>query len=465
MTTATQRQKSSKNLVGSTKTHKEIVSFLDSQKEIEYGPQAPKRMKQLDALLGNISQKIDIVLVGGTNGKSSTIHFANKLLKEEGYKVGTSYSSHILNYNERIAIDFETIQNKAFTDSVNEVIGVVETNKIQATSFEITTMAALLYFVSEKSNVALLEVGLGGKHDATSIFNPKIVAITRIAQDRTDVLGDDLDEVTIHMLSLAKPGSRVISAEQSKIRLGKMKECIEKNKAKWEMSIRKLAALPYMYEQLYGRSASLGERIAQIYVEDIKQKFSPFLKGNLLATKRGQRGRPTLEAKRNAELHPIKTLKKFWQEEFSLLPSRFELLNKGKPSILLDNADNLDAFANTFLGVRLLHYQHSIKDLSLIMGLTSDIDMLEALKLVRYLLKKVNGQVIFVSIDGIPSHSPQDLVKTAKELGLKAKSFDTFEKAFEAGKASVDEREGLAVLIGHQQLIRQYWTSKGIKKV
>jgi len=464
MVPVTQDQKSSKSIVGGVRSYKEVVSFLDSLKSIDYSKNTLERMKQLDKLFGNITQKVPTILVGGTNGKSSTIHFANKLLKEEGYKVGAAYSSHIFTYNERVCVDFQAIQNKAFVDIVNEVINMAQTHKIDATSYEIMMIASMLYFKSENVNLALIEIGLGGKLDATNIFVPKIVAITRIAQDQSNILGEDLDTITYDILEVAKKDTWLISSEQSKIRLNKMKEWAEKRSVNWAMPIRKLASLPYIYEQLYGRSASLGERIAQVYVEDICKKFSPFLRGNLLATKKGQRGRPTLEAKRNAELNPIKTLKKFWLDEFELLPGRFELLNKEKPSILLDNSDNLDAFINTFLGIRLLHYQNPLKDFSIIMGLSSCTKMVEAVKLVRYLLKKISGQAFFVPIPNQDSHNPHDLANLAKELGIKAKAFDSFAKAFDEVKITVDEREGLSVIIGHQNLVSEYWKHRGIKK-
>lgn len=461
----TQKQKGDKTVVGNAKSHKEVISLLDSLKAIEYNKKSLERMTQLDKLFGNISQGIDVVLVGGTNGKSSTIHFASKLLKEEGYKVGAAYSSHILTYNERICVDFQQISNKRLTDIINEVHAASQAHKINATSFEVITIAALIHFKEEKIDIALFEVGMGGKFDATNIFNPKIAAVTRVASDHTDILGEDLDEITFDMLEIAKKGTWLVSAEQSKIRLNKMKKWAEDRGVSWAMPIRKLAALPYMYEQLYGRPASLGERIAQIYVEDICKKFSPFLRGNLLATQKGQRGRPTLEAKRNAELNPIKTIKKFWQDEFSLLHGRFELLDKEKPSTLLDNADNLDALTNLFLGIRLLHYQKPIKDLTLIIGLTPCIKALEALKLVRYLLKKVSGQVLFVPIPGAPCHSAAELGDIAKELGIKSTSCETFEEAFKLAKESTDEREGLAVIAGHQKLVTEYWKQRGIKNL
>jgi dihydrofolate synthase/folylpolyglutamate synthase len=465
MMPVTQKQDGGKHTVGNAKSHKEIIALLDSLKAVEYSKQSLDRIKKLNKLFGNISQEIDVILIGGTNGKSSTIHFASKLLKEESYKVGAAYSSHILTYNERLCCDFQSISNKTFTEIANEVISMAQTHKIEATSFEIMTIASLLHFKAEKVDVALFEVGLGGKYDATNIFNPKIAAVTRVALDHTDILGEELDQVTFEMLEIAKKDSWLISAEQSKIRLNKMKAWAEENSVKWAMPIRKLAALPYMYEQLYGRAASLGERIAQIYVEDIRKKFSPFLRGNLLATKKGQRGRPTLETKRNAELNPIKTLKKFWQDEFSLLHGRFQLLDKEKPSVLLDNADNLDAFTNLFLGIRLLHYQKPLKDLTLIIGLPTHVKSLEALKLIRYLLKKVTGQAFFVPIPGAPCHNASELGELAKELGMKAKSFATFAEAFNAAKENVDEREGLAIVTGHEKLVREYWNNRGIKNL
>lgn len=448
------------------KNYSEVVAYLEALPQEDYGKQVVERMEALDGLLGNLASKIDIIVVGGTNGKSSTIHFASKLLKKEGIKVGTSYSTHILSYNERMAIDSQAISNKTFAEIVSEIIAVAQTHAIKATALEITTMASLQYFVKEGANVAILEVNYGGKYDATSIFNPKIAAITRVADDYKGLLGKDLDAVACEMIDVAKPGSWFISAEQSKTRLQLMKTYAENKNIKWTMPIRKLATLPYIYEQLYGRTASLGERIAQIYVEDIKGKFSPFLRGNLLATQKGQRGRPTLEAKRLAELNPVKTLKGFWNEEFELLRGCFELLDKERPSILLDGGSNLDAFNNVFLGIRLLHYQKTIKGLALVVGLSRALDAYEVMKTIRYLFKKVNGQIFFVLLPdaSIESHDLDFLVSIAKDVNIKATACTSFTDAFEQAKNSVDDRDGLVVVTGSTQLVSGYWKQRGIKK-
>lgn len=466
LTVSEKKQKTTGEYLGSQKSYNDVINYLDSLKSYEYCQESIDRIKLLDELLGDISNKTDTILIGGTNGKSSTIHFTCKLLKEEGFKVASCYSNHFLNYNERVVLDSEAISNKDFTDSVNKVIEVAEKNEINATSFEILTMASFIFFQAKDVDVILLEVGLGGKYDATNICNPKISAVTRIAQDHKSTLGDDLDKITFELLEIAKPGGWFISAEQSKIRLQKMKDFIEDRDVRWAMPIRKQAELPYLYEQLYGRTASLGERIAQIYVEDIKGNFSPFLRGNLLATNRGQRGRPTLQAKQDSQLNPIKTLKVFWRDKFDLAKGRFEYLSKEKPPVLLDVAHNVDAFENLFLGVRLLHYQKPIKGLSLIMGVSKDINSLEAVKSIRYLLKKVSGQVFFVPLpNNQPCHDVQTLVEMAKEMRVKAMSAESFALAFDEAKGFVDEREGLITIFGSNDMVSEYWKYREIKKI
>ena len=468
LTSVEQAKKKSRPSLGKARGYSEVVEYLNSLKSYEYGEKSLQRMKMIDKLFNNVSTKIETILVGGTNGKSLTMHFASKLLKEEGYKVGTSYSTHFLMYNERLVTDAQnSITNKDFTDTVNKVIDVTEKNNIQATAFEITTMAGILHFIDEKVDVALFEVCYGGKYDATNIFTPKIAAVSRVAEDNRGILGSDLDQVVFEMLEIAKPGCWFISAEQSKIRLQKMKSWIDEHQVKWSMPIRKFATLPYIFEQLYGRIASLGERIVQVYIEDIKGKFSPFLRGNLLATQKGQRGRPTLEAKRNAELNPVKTLKGFWLDQFNLLKGRFELLDKEKPTILLDSANNLDAFTNLFLGIRLLHYQKPLKGLSLVITLSKAVNSIEAIKLIRYLLKKVSGQLFFVTLEGADTsfYMAEELEKQSKELNVKTKICQTFAEAFELAKTSVDERDGLVAVSGSHEIVGEYWKYRGIKKI
>ena len=123
----------------------------------------------------------------------------------------------------------------------------------------------------------------------------------------------DVKELIAQMTQLVQPQTHVVSADQSKIALQELLEKVEARNGVWGMPIRKLANLPYPFEQLHGRCAALAERIGTIFLENFVDKDT-LVGSSLLSQERGRRGRPTLEAKRQAELNPKRTLEQFWKE-------------------------------------------------------------------------------------------------------------------------------------------------------
>lgn len=455
---------------GIQRNYNEIVEYLDShwstrtEKDLSV-------MQALDKALGNPSKDVNTVLVGGTNGKGLTINFASILLKEEGFRVGSFYSPHILTYNEQFALDNETISNKAFTELANEVINAAETHEVKATTIEILSAMALVYFRDQKVDVALLEMRKRNAYDTFAICNPKIVAITRITDDLIPTATTPINIIIEDMLQVVKPATHVASADQSKTNLEVMLEETKKHGGTWAMPIRKLAPLTYPFEQLHGRCAALAERISQIYVDEFTQTAA-VTDASLLAKQKGQRGRPTLEAKRQAELNPKKTLDQFWKEHTAQLPAHFQLLDKEKPSILLDNARNFDALKNLLLGIRLMHYQRPLKGLALIFGYDKKLINTEKfLRELRYFSKKMSAHVIFCPISqDVPgvfeeSWDVEQITNDVKSLKIKAKSAKNFSEAFEMAKQLVDERHGLVAIAGSQSIIAEYWRNKGMKKL
>lgn len=470
MKTSTQKQPTTKGSVaGKQYSYSEIVDYLDSHWQTNPQDSSLTCIKQLDQAFGGISQQLNTIIVVGSNGKSLSAHFATQLLKEEGLSIGTFYSPHILTYNERFALNNETIANKNFTDLGNEVINTVESLQLSANSLDILTMMALLYFKQNNVDVAILEVSEGGQYDPVNICTPKIVAVTRITENtrRTTLLDNALQEI----LGVVKKNTHVVSADQSKLNLQVMQTFVEKLGAVWAMPIRKLAPLPYPFEQLHGRCAALAERIAQIYINTFAHKDAVIVSNSLLTKQKGQRGRPTLEAKRQSELHPKKTIEQFWKDVQNTLPARFQLLDKEKPSILLDAAANIDAFQNLLLGIRLLHYQRPLKGLTLILGCNNPrLDIAEFLKLLRYFFKKTSGHVIVCPIEPIPGQDTQvwdaeKITNDIKSMKIKARSAKDFAEAFDVAQKSVDERHGLVVITGSSTIVTEYWRFKGIKKL
>lgn len=457
----------------SQKNYNEIIEFLDARWPVKRTDKELVAVKALDKALGYPSKSSSIALVGGTNGKSLTINFAATLLKEEGLKIGTFYSPHVLTYNERFALNNEFISNKVFTEIANEVINAAELNNIKADASDILGMMALLYFKQQAVDIALMEMAEGSSVDPLFICAPKIIAITRITEDEASPLSQETAHAMIRqMLQVVKPQTHVVSADQSKANLQVMLEQTKQNGGVWSMPIRKLAQLSYPFEQLHGRCAALAERICQIYVDQFATKETIVLQNSLLAKQEGKRGRPTLERKQRERENPRKTIDQFWKDILVTLPAHFQVLDKEKPTILLDNASNIDALKNLLLGVRLLHYQRPLKGLTFIFGCDkTKINVEEFLRLLRYFSKKNSANIIFCPIEAtIPGIHTQSwdvdqITNDVKSMKIKARSAKNFEEAFDTAKKSVDERHGLVVISGSQEIIAQYWNSKGIKKL
>lgn len=454
------------------RSYNEIIEFLDSHWTSNKDDKQLSCIKQLDKACDNPSKKVKTIIVGGHNGKSLTINFTANLIKGEGLTVGTFYSPHFLTYNERFAINNETISNKAFTEYANEIITIAEAEGLTPNTYELLTIIALHYFAKNNIDVALLETYDAKINDAVTICNPCITAITRVVGHTALACERVSHEIIKEVLSVVKEGTYVLSADPSKINLQIMSDIVTEKGGTWGMPIRKLAQLAYPLEQLHGRSAALSERIANIFVNQFAHKDALIVSGTILTKWKKQRGRPTIEAKKQAVLNPQKTIDQFWRDAATTLPSRFQLLNKEKPTLLLDNASNLDALRALLLGVRLLHYQRPLKGLTLILGCNNpDIDLHELFKLLRYFFKKTSGQVIICPIKPLPGHKGSEpwnvekITNDIKSMKVKARAVASFKEAFEIAQKSVDERYGLVVITGCSSIISEYWHNKGIKKL
>ncbi len=477
------KQQPEKGFVISDKqrNYNEVIEFLDNNWYLWQANPTLERIKKLDQALGNPSTKLHTVLVAGSNGKSLTINLTAKLLKEEGLNVGTFYSPHLLTYNERIAVNNETVSNKVFTDLANEVITTAQKLKMDAVdSYEVLTMMAILHFSRQELDAAIFEVHEGGKFNPVNILQAKAVALTRITDNSETVASEEkvnasqIKNMIIDAMGIVKNGTAIVSGDQNKSNLQLMQSITQEVGGQWMMPIRKLVVLQYPLEQLHGRCAALAERLAQMFVEKNVTVNATIVSDSLLTKKQGQRGRPTLEAKKHSELNPKRTLDAFWKEHGTtdILAGRFELLDKEKPSILLDNARNVDAFKNLLLGIRLLHYKRALKGLAIIVGASKDsLCNEEFLRLVRYFFKKTSGQLIICPIEpviaGVHEEQSWDVEQVCNELKamkVKARACANFEEAFDIAKKSIDERHGLIVVTGSNAMINLYWKHKGIKK-
>ncbi|MFH6972870.1 bifunctional folylpolyglutamate synthase/dihydrofolate synthase [Flavobacterium petrolei] len=181
----------------------------------------------LIAHLDNPQEKIKCIHVGGTNGKGSTSHMLASILQEAGYKVGLYTSPHLKDFRERIKINGKDISEEFVTDFINEHKTFFESNDMSF--FEMTVGLAFDYFAKEKVDIAVIEVGMGGRLDATNIITPLVSVISNIGMDHTQFLGNTLQSISFEKAGIVKPNIPVIigeyTSETKAVFLAKAKEC------------------------------------------------------------------------------------------------------------------------------------------------------------------------------------------------------------------------------------------------
>ncbi len=157
------------------------------------------RVEKMLELLGNPQNKIKCIHIAGTNGKGSTTAIITSILKEEGYTVGMYTSPYLEEFEERIQINGVNIPKERLAELVSKIEKVseqiVSLGFDNPTQFEIITTIMFLYFAEENVDYAVIEVGLGGRLDATNVIDPVLVVITSISYDHMNILGETIEEI------------------------------------------------------------------------------------------------------------------------------------------------------------------------------------------------------------------------------------------------------------------------------
>lgn len=196
---------------------------MDYQQAVDYieSPALPRgrygleRLKQALELLGNPQHKVRFVHVAGTNGKGSCAAMLASVLKEAGYRTGLYISPHLRRYNERMQVDGVDISDDDLIRAAQRVKEVCEQLGGTPIVFEVLTLMALWYFAECRCDFVVLEVGIGGKLDATNcIPAPAAALIAQLGFDHTETLGSTIEEIAAQKGGIAKPGSQLVMAGQ-----------------------------------------------------------------------------------------------------------------------------------------------------------------------------------------------------------------------------------------------------------
>ncbi len=167
---------------------------------------------KLCSQVDNPQSKFKSIHIAGTNGKGSTSHMLAAILQTAGYKTGLYTSPHLKDFRERIRLNGKMIPKGVVVDFVNNLRTNIE--EIDPSFFEVTVALAFHYFAQEQVDIAVVEVGLGGRLDSTNIITPLVSVITNIGLDHVDILGNTLAQIASEKAGIIKPGIPVVVGEK-----------------------------------------------------------------------------------------------------------------------------------------------------------------------------------------------------------------------------------------------------------
>jgi len=197
--------------------YQETIQFLFSQLPMyqRIGKAAYKanldNTLALDSYFNHPHRQFKSIHVAGTNGKGSVSHMLASVLMEAGYRVGLYTSPHLKDFRERIKVNGQMITEEYVVDFIANHGAIF--NEVKPSFFEMTVAMAFQYFATEKVDVAVIEVGLGGRLDSTNIITPELAVITNIGLDHTDLLGNSLKSIALEKAGIIKPGAPVLIGE------------------------------------------------------------------------------------------------------------------------------------------------------------------------------------------------------------------------------------------------------------
>lgn len=426
-----------------------LYSFIDYslQKTFRYSPEKfdLERMRKFAASLGEPQNDYKVIHVAGTKGKGSVAAFCASAIKEIGSRVGLYTSPHLEDFTERIQVDGFPISPGELTDLVAEIKPYVAAIP-ELTTFEITTGLALLYFSRREVEVAVLEVGLGGRLDATSICSPQVTVITSISYDHTAILGDTLAEIAGEKAGIIKPGIPLVLSPQ----LPEANQAIERIAAEREAPVIRVGE-DFLYQPL---SRNLQEQSLRVWVsEDYRSASNP-----LVSSGDGE-GAPvnlTIPLLGDHQLENAATayaaLQVFKGKDFELSaagirkgfrsvhwPGRFEIL-RADPPLIIDSAHNRDSAQK--LHATLEQYFPGWPVI-LVFGASEDKDIRG---MFAELLPGVE-QVVVTRSTHPRAADPQELVRMAQEFDCPTIACQTVEEALKIAQ-SQSGGEGLILVTG-----------------
>ena len=380
--------------------------------------------------LGNPQTKIRTLHVAGTNGKGSVSHMLAAILQTAGYKTGLYTSPHLRDFRERIRINGEMISQEEVVQFVESQRNSIE--EIEPSFFEVTVAMAFNHFAEQKVDIAVIEVGLGGRLDSTNIITPLLSVITNIGYDHTNILGNTLPEIASEKAGIIKPAVPVVIGERQeeteKTFLLKAKECsaeivfasdewkveeLSKSTDQGDSEIINIAILRKDETNKLELSLDL---TGSYQLKNIKTVFSA------VQVLRHQAFKIS-----NAQLkEALKQVK-----HLTGLMGRWHTINR-QPLIICDTGHNEHGIKEVLENIRSTAY----KNLHMVIGMVKDKDITKVLSLLP-----AQAEYYFCSPTIERAKPAPELAEEAKLFGLQGKCYSSVADALAAAKLNAEKED------------------------
>ena len=335
-----------------------------------------ERIKFLCKRLNNPQDNYKTIHIGGTNGKGSISKYLASILIDSRKKVGIYTSPHIERFSERIIVNNNEISESDLIkiyNQINPIISEMEEQGLTPTYFEIVTAIAFLHFSIKKVDIAIIEVGLGGRYDATNIIKPILTIISNVSLDHCDRLGDTIEKISYEKAGIIKNNIPIITSAKNKALEIIKKISKEKNSSLTTISEKNYERINFNYEK----------QIFQVNILDKKY----IIKTKILGKYQGENISCAVAASVFLNDHNIKISKENIINGIfkTKNPGRMEIVSK-RPLIVLDGAHNLKGIKKL---KKTLKNDFEFNRLILIIGILEDKKYIDMLKEIIPLADKI----------------------------------------------------------------------------
>jgi dihydrofolate synthase/folylpolyglutamate synthase len=363
-------------------------------------------------VLENPQHKFKSIHIGGTNGKGSTSHMIAAILQTAGYKTGLYTSPHLKDFRERIKINGEMISEDDVVSFVEQYQEAIE--EISPSFFEATVGMAFHYFAQNKVDIAVIEVGLGGRLDSTNIISPEVSVITNIGLDHVNILGNTLQQIAVEKAGIIKPNTPIVIGEYLPETQNIFLEKAEKEKAKIVFA-----------EDIYKIDSKINRTSTTLGIKITDQNKDLDLELDLNGTYQLKNIKAVLEAVKilndkgffitdkhiKTALKQVKTLTGFM--------GRWQTLQV-TPLVICDTGHNEDGIKEVIKNINLTPH----KKLHIVFGMVKDKDITKVLELMPK-----NATYYFCAPEIPRAKEVEDLAREAEQTGLKGKAYASVKEA------------------------------------